>query len=45
MNINNMKEVITDMTSSDLDLLTKMAKGELKRRAKKQERESLGQCL
>lgn len=34
MNINNMKEVITDMTSSDLDLLTKMAKGELERRAK-----------
>lgn len=32
MNINNIEEVITDLSDSDLDLLTKMAKGELERR-------------
>lgn len=32
MNINNIEEVITDLSDSDLDLLTKMAKEELERR-------------
>lgn len=32
MNINNIKEVITELSNSDLDLLAKMARDELERR-------------
>lgn len=39
MNINNIEEVITGMTSSDLDLLAKMAKEELERREKNKRQE------
>lgn len=31
MNINNMEEVVTELSNSDLDLLAKMAKEELER--------------
>ena len=34
MNINDMEEFVTGMTSSDLDLLAKLAKDELERRVK-----------
>lgn len=39
MNINDMEEFVTGMTSSDLDLLAKMAKEELERRAKNKRQE------
>lgn len=32
MNINNIEEVVTELSNSDLDLLVKMAKEELERR-------------
>lgn len=32
MNINNIEEVVTELSNSDLDLLAKMAKEELERR-------------
>ena len=40
MNINDMKEFVTGMTSCDLDLLAKMAKEELERRAKNKKKEA-----
>lgn len=39
MNINDMEEFVTGMTSSDLDLLAKMAKEELENRVKKKKEE------
>ena len=38
MNINDMEEFVTGMTSSDLDLLAKMAREELEQRAKNKKR-------
>lgn len=40
MNINDMEEFVTGMTSCDLDLLAKMAKEELERRAKNKKKEA-----
>lgn len=39
MNINNIKEIVTELSNSDLDLLTKMARDELERRAKNRRQE------
>lgn len=39
MNINDMEKFVTGMTSSDLDLLAKLAKDELERRVKDKRQE------